>query len=128
MIFGVGVDLVHIARIERILQKEKDRFLDRICAENEIKTIKSLSENKQANALAKLFSAKEAVSKAFGTGIRDGINFKDIEVEKNKLGKPSIVLHGTTKDYFDTNIKGRINISLADEDDLAFAFVVISVD
>ncbi|MBN1783349.1 MAG: holo-ACP synthase [Alphaproteobacteria bacterium] len=126
MIYGIGTDLVEVTRISKILEKDKDSFLKRICTPSEIETIKGLNPQKQAAALAKLFAAKEAVSKAFGTGIRGDISFANIEIIRDTLGKPSVLLHDTTKTYFNKNIKGTIYLSLSDEADMALAFAVIS--
>ncbi|MBN2676371.1 MAG: holo-ACP synthase [Alphaproteobacteria bacterium] len=125
MIYGVGTDIVKIERIEKILQKEEDLFLKRICHLNEIESVKKVKKEKRAQKVAKFFGAKEAVSKAFGTGIRQGINFADIEIASDDLGKPFVILHGTTKEFFDQKIKGMIHLSLADENGTALAFVVV---
>ncbi|MHA1540559.1 MAG: holo-ACP synthase [Alphaproteobacteria bacterium] len=122
---GIGVDLVDISRISKILEKEKTAFINRICSENEKLELNELSGEKLVNKVSKMFAVKEAVSKAFGTGIRLGINFADIELQKDELGKPFVKLYGTTKNFFEKNIEGKIEVSLADEKNLTIAFVVI---
>lgn len=125
MIYGIGTDLVDIKRIASILEKDQDAFLKRVCAPAEIKTIQDLDVTKRAPAVAKLFAAKEAISKAFGTGIRGDISFANIEITRDTLGKPSVILHGNTKTYFDQHIKGDIHLSLSDDAGMALAFVTI---
>ena len=125
MIYGIGTDLVEVTRIKKILEKDSEAFLKRVCHPTEIVKLNELPKEKLANRVAKLFAGKEAVSKAFGTGIRDGINFIDIEISNNELGKPIVKLHGTTKQFFDEKIKGHIQLSLSDEKEYALAFVII---
>ncbi|MHA1550033.1 MAG: holo-ACP synthase [Alphaproteobacteria bacterium] len=127
MIYGIGTDLVEIARIEKILKKDSEAFLKRVCHENEIAKLKKLPKEKWANHVAKLFAGKEAISKAFGTGIRDGINFIDIEISNDELGKPIVNLHHTTKQFFDEKIKGHIQLSLSDEKEYALAFAIVQI-
>ena len=125
MIIGIGTDIIDIRRIENIIQKYGEKFKKRCFSINEIKR----SENKfnTANSYAKRYAAKEACSKALGTGLARGIFWKDIEVKNNKYGKPSIILHNnalnriikmTKKDY-------RIEVSLSDERNYAIANVII---
>ena len=125
MIIGIGTDIIDIRRIENTIQKYGEKFKKRCFSINEIKR----SENKfnTANSYAKRYAAKEACSKALGTGLARGIFWKDIEVKNNKYGKPSIILHNnalnriikmTNKDY-------RIEVSLSDEKNYAIANVII---
>lgn len=125
MIIGIGTDIIDIRRIENTIQKYGEKFKKRCFSINEIKK----SENKfnTANSYAKRYAAKEACSKALGTGLARGIFWKDIEVKNNKYGKPSIILHNnalnriikmTNKDY-------KIEVSLSDEKNYAIANVII---
>ena len=125
MIIGIGTDIIDIRRIENTIQKYGEKFKKRCFSINEIKR----SENKfnTANSYAKRYAAKEACSKALGTGLARGIFWKDIEVQNNNYGKPSIILHNnalnriikmTNKDY-------RIEVSLSDEKNYAIANVII---
>ena len=125
-LFGVGVDIVDNSRIKKMI-RNKD-FLNRVFSNHEI-----LSSNKIANKtsfFAKRFAAKEAFSKAIGTGISKGINFNEIIVHNIKSGKPYIKLLGKTKKIVNTifkNKKFNIFLSLSDDKPFAVATVVISI-
>ena len=126
-IFGLGSDIVDINRIKKAL-KNKD-FIKKIFSKNEIKIIKAKLKT-SINYCAKRFAAKEAFSKAIGTGISSGINFNEIAVLNNKSGKPYINLKGETKKKVKKIFKQKktkISLSLSDERDYAVAFVTISV-
>ena len=85
-IFGLGTDIVNIKRMNKALRKNKSSLKSRIFSKNEI--LYCEKKNNSASFYAKRYAAKEAFSKALGTGIRKGINFKDIEVLNNNFGKP----------------------------------------
>ena len=124
-IFGVGADIVKISRIKKSLKKEA--FVKRLFNKEEI--LKCSKIKNSANCFAKRFAAKEAFSKALGTGISKGINFNEIVVSNQKNGKPIIKLVNGTKKKVDKKLNKRkfsISISLADEDDYAVAFITIS--
>ena len=126
-IFGLGTDIVNIKRLERILKKKRNTFKSRVFSKNEI-----LYCDKKKNPFpfyAKRYAAKEALSKALGTGIRKGINFKDIEVSNNNFGKPYIKLRGSTANFLKKKIKAKkysIYLSLSDDIPWAQATVIIS--
>ena len=126
-IFGIGTDIVNIIRMNNLLKKRGSKFKNRVFTNKEI-----LYCNKRKNSssfFSKRFAAKEAFSKALGTGIRKGINFKNIEVFNDKLGKPSITLKGSTAIYLKKKIKTKkyfIYLSLSDDDPWAQATVIIS--
>jgi len=126
-IFGIGTDIVNIKRMEKSLKKNGKPFKDRIFSKNEISYCEK--KNKSISYYAKRFAAKEALSKALGTGIRKGINFKDIEVLNDIYGKPSIKLKGSTSKFLKKKIKTKkysIYLSLSDDDPWAQATVIIS--
>ena len=104
-IFGIGTDIVNIKRMEKSLKKNGKPFKNRIFSKHEI----SYCENKKNPFpyYAKRFAAKEALSKALGTGIRNEISFKDIHINNNKLGKPYIELRGKTADFLKNKIKKK---------------------
>ena len=128
MIIGIGSDLVDISRIDKTLKKFGTRFINRCFSKNEIK-LSEKSYNK-ASYYAKKFAAKEAFTKAFGTGISNGVYFKDIEIYNNKYGKPIIKLYGNVKKQYNLIEKNKndlsLNLSITDEKNLAHAFVIIS--
>ena len=93
MIYGIGVDLVKVARIERVLARYGDRFLARVFTEREIAYCRGKSW--AAAGFAMRFAAKEAFSKALGVGLRKGgIRWREVEVIPNPLGKPEIFVSG----------------------------------
>ena len=126
-IFGIGTDIVNIKRMEKSLKKNGSKFKNRIFSKKEIEYCEN-SKNSFA-FYAKRFAAKEALSKALGTGIRKGISFKNIEISNDKLGKPFINLNGSTADFLKKKIKTKkysIYLSLSDDEPWAQATVIIS--
>ena len=125
-IYGIGTDIVSIKRIKSSLKNKN--FIERIYNYQEV--LKCKKAVNQHNCYAKRFAAKEAFSKALGTGISNGINFNEIIVLNNKSGKPYINLKGETKKKIIKMFKQKktkISLSLSDERDYAVAFVTISV-
>ena len=126
-IFGIGTDIVNIKRIEKSIKLNGNKFKNKIFSKNEI-----LYCEKKKNPFpfyAKRFAAKEALSKALGTGIRKGINFKNIEIFNDNLGKPYISLNGGAEDFLKKKIKSKkysIYLSLSDDIPWAQATVIIS--
>ena len=130
MILGIGIDLVDIFRINKILDKYPSQFAKRVLGKKEFDTYEKIlfsglrSKEKANRFIAKRFAAKEAVSKAFGTGLRGQVSFKAIEVLNDKLGKPYVVLSPlkdkTTLPYFK-----KIHISLTDENNFAQAIAIL---
>tara|TARA_Y100000590_G_scaffold443253_1_gene572426 strand:+ start:995 stop:1387 length:393 start_codon:yes stop_codon:yes gene_type:complete len=126
-IFGIGTDIVNIKRMEKSLKKNGKTFKDKIFSKREI--VYCDKKNNPYPFYAKRFAAKEALSKALGTGIRKGINFRDIEVLNDNYGKPSIRLKGSTGDFLKKKIKTKkyyIYLSLSDDVPWAQATVIIS--
>tara|TARA_Y100001958_G_C21158397_1_gene492865 strand:- start:11 stop:394 length:384 start_codon:yes stop_codon:yes gene_type:complete len=124
-IFGIGTDIIKISRIKRSIKNKV--FLSRVFNEKEIIRCKKLRNS--SNCYAKRFAAKEAFSKALGTGISSGINLNEIIILNNKNGKPYIKLNNKTKSIIDKKFKKKIykiSLSLSDENDYAVAFVTIS--
>ena len=125
-IYGIGTDIVSIKRI-RLSIKNKD-FIKRIFNKKEVLRCNKVIN--YYNCYAKRFAAKEAFSKALGTGITKGVNFNEIIVLNKKSGKPFINLKGVTKKKIEKIFKQKkvkIFLSLSDEKDYAVAFVTISV-
>ena len=124
-IIGNGVDIVENNRIKILIKNIN--FINRIFTINEINQSKKLKN--KINYYAKRFAAKEAFSKALGTGIRKGINFKDIEIFNDNFGKPSIKLKGSTAKFLKKKIKNKkysIYLSLSDDLPWAQATVIVS--
>tara|TARA_B110000003_G_C16285426_1_gene392694 strand:+ start:164 stop:547 length:384 start_codon:yes stop_codon:yes gene_type:complete len=125
-IYGIGTDIVSVDRIKK--SSKKKNFLNRIFSKKEILKCKSMA--RPYNCYAKRFAAKEAFSKALGTGIANGINFNEIIILNEKSGKPYIVLSGQTKRILKSkfkNKKSKILLSISDEKKYAIAFVIISL-
>ena len=119
-----GIDLLKADRIEKIYLNYGESFLKKIFSEKEISQIKE-KEKKIKYKLASKFSAKEAASKAIGTGFSDGVKFKDIEILNLKSGKPIINLYGTAKKKAKKIISS--SVSLSDEDGFVIAVVTFLV-
>ena len=125
-IYGIGTDIANINRIKKSLKNKN--FINRLFNKNEVK--KCNNQINKANCYAKRFAAKEAFSKALGTGISKGINFNEIVVLNEKSGKPYIKLINKTKKIVERKLKKKIykiSLSIADEKDYAVAFVTISI-
>ena len=125
-IFGIGTDIIQVDRIKKNLKKKG--FINRIFSKKEITKCKKISNS--SNCFAKRFAAKEAFSKALGTGISRGINFNEILILNKKSGKPYISLIGQTKKIFSSKVKNKktkIALSVSDEKKYAVAFVTISI-
>ena len=126
-IFGIGTDIVNIKRMEKSLRRNGDAFKKRIFSKNEI--IYCERRKNPYAFYAKRFAAKEALSKALGTGIRRDIKFKNIEIRNDSYGKPSIRLKGAVDNYLKKKIKSNkynIHLSLSDDKPWAQATVIIS--
>ena len=125
-IFGIGTDIVSVDRIKNSLKKKN--FINRVFNKKEILKCKKI--NNSINCYAKRFAAKEAFSKALGTGISNGINFNEIIILNKKTGKPYISIIGQTKKTLKKKFKNKnskISLSLSDEKKYAVAFVTISL-
>ena len=96
-VLGIGVDLVECARIQRSIDRFGDRFLHRIFTDGEIEY--SMSMKFPARHLAARFAAKEAVSKAFGTGIGKAMGWRNIDIQKRESGEPFLVFSGTAEAF-----------------------------
>ena len=122
-VIGIGTDIVKVPRIKRLIKKRGNKFAQRILHQNELLIFNQ--HKSAANYLAKRFAAKEALSKALGTGIAKGISFDEIEVINNEDGKPLLILHGAALDI--SNQLGVENtfISLSDEKKYAIAYVIL---
>jgi holo-[acyl-carrier protein] synthase len=123
MIVGIGTDLVHIPRMQALLDKHGDKIANRILSELEFKEFKL--QLKPAAFLAKRFAAKEAVAKAMGTGFRDGLSLRHISVRKNKLGKPELYYEQAASEFLESHHIGQSFLSLSDDHEYAMAYVVL---
>ncbi len=128
MIIGIGSDLIDIRRIEASLERFGQRFVQRLFTEVEQK--KSEGRQNRAASYAKRFAAKEACSKALGTGFRKSVYWRDLGVENQRSGKPTMVLTGGAaerlKSLVPAGMKAQIDLSITDDFPLAQAIVIIS--
>jgi holo-[acyl-carrier protein] synthase len=132
MIIGIGSDLIDIRRVAKVIERHGDRFLHRIFTDAErAKAERRASNEKMVVATyAKRFAAKEACSKALGTGIRCGVWWRDMGVVNLPSGQPSMTLTGGALKRLETlapaGMEARIDLSMTDDWPLAQAFVIIS--
>ena len=122
MIFGIGTDIIEVARIERQLTNSY-ALRDKLFTEREQAYANDKASMYQHYAAR--FAAKEAFFKALGTGYRFGMAFREIEVINDELGKPVIHVYGKTKDYIDKQGIKHIHLSISHVKEMANAFVVL---
>ncbi len=123
MIFGIGTDIVEVARIEASIAQFGDDFAKRILAESEYTSYQE--SHIKPRFLAKRFAAKEAFSKALGTGLRTPATFQNIAVSHDDLGKPILLLNPELQRFLNSKNITKTHISISDEKNLAVAFVVL---
>lgn len=127
MIVGLGNDIVNIKRIEASLQKFGLHFMNKIFTQEEIQLLQQMpSEAKRAASAAKIFAAKEACSKALGTGFRYGLEWKDISLSHDKHGRPLLCLSGKGLEFMH-KIGGK-NLWLTLSDDAPWASAVVIIE
>ena len=127
MIIGTGTDLANIDRIKKVLIRHGDRFRDRVFTN--IEQAKARRRNDEASTLAKRWAAKEACSKALGTGLRMGISWKDMAVTNIDTGQPVMTLTGWAKKRLEELTPvghfSTLHVSLTDDHPWAHAIVII---
>ena len=127
MIFGIGTDICDIRRIRASLERNGERFARRILTDGELATWRMRSArwpDRGVSYLATRFSAKEAFSKAIGTGMRMPMTWRSCEITKAASGKPEIVLHGALKKWFEAH-QLTAHVTVTDETYYAASFVVV---
>ncbi len=128
MIVGLGTDIVNIDRIEKLLERNQDQFIDRVCTDEEKKYLLQSGANLKSK-LAKIWAIKEAAVKALGTGFIQGISFQDVELMHDKLGKPEIEFRGKAKEILLNKISNtQVNIIVSLSDDKPFAQAVVIIE
>jgi holo-[acyl-carrier protein] synthase len=134
MIIGIGSDLIDIRRVAKVIERHGERFLDRIFTDSERARAQRRANNEKmlVATYAKRFAAKEACSKALGTGIRQGVWWRDMGVVNLPGGRPTMLLTGGAKARLDAltppGHEARIDLTITDDWPLAQAFVIISAD
>jgi holo-[acyl-carrier protein] synthase len=128
VIIGLGSDIIDIRRIESTISRFGDRFLKRVFTD--VERQKSDRRQQRAASYAKRFAAKEACSKALGTGLRRGVFWRDMGVENLATGRPTIILTGGAAMQLDritpAGYAARIDVTLTDDFPQAQAIVIIS--
>jgi len=123
MIFGIGTDIVRVARIAQDLTRHGDKFAERILTDGEMEEYRR--SHARARFLARRFAAKEAAAKAMGTGFRDGLSLRHIGVGHDALGKPCLEFSDKALEFVRQKGITTVHVSLADEEDNAVAFVTL---
>jgi holo-[acyl-carrier protein] synthase len=123
MIVGIGIDLAEVARIQRVFEKFGERFVERVLLPEEASYC--LSHRRPAPFLAGRFAAKEAVSKALGTGIGERLGWHDIEVRRKESGEPYVILHGKGELLLAEKKANVVHLSITHTEVSAAAFVIL---
>ncbi|HEX9975428.1 MAG TPA: holo-ACP synthase, partial [bacterium] len=126
LIFGIGIDIIEVARIQKQIDTESNSFVKKIFTEKEIEYCETKIKNKAQNYAVR-FAAKEAFFKALGTGWRDGFLWKDVEIDNDELGKPNILLSGKSKLFIQKNNILKIHVSLSHIKEIAVAVVILEM-
>lgn len=121
---GIGTDLLDQSRIARIVEKQGERFAKRILTTQELAVW--VSRDYSVNYLAKRFAAKEAISKALGTGIAQGIGFQQMVITADDAGKPVVTLSGQALIRAKKLGGDQVLLSLSDEGEMILAFAILS--
>ena len=122
-IIGIGSDIVKVSRIEKLTERYDKRFLERIFTAAE--TSYALAKARPALHFAARFAAKEAFVKALGSGLRQGINWFDIEVINDDLGRPQLKLHDNARQAAIKLNNPNLWLTLTHEQEFALAFVIL---
>jgi holo-[acyl-carrier protein] synthase len=122
-IVGLGTDIAEIERVEKALARSGEPFAKRILTEAEWSRFSEIKQ--QGRFLAKRFAAKEAASKALGTGIAAGVTFQDFEVTNDEFGKPLLSLSGQAQNIAQQQQVASIHLSISDERHYAVATVIL---
>lgn len=121
-IVGIGTDIVEIERVEKALSRSGDAFAERILSQSEFERYQGLKQ--KGRFLAKRFAAKEAASKALGTGIAHGVTFHDFTISNDDNGKPILTLSGKALVLSQQSSVSHIHLTISDERHYAVATVI----
>ena len=123
MILGIGIDIIEVARIAASLEKFGHRFGNRILSPDEIAYC--LAHRHPAPFVAARFAAKEAISKAFGTGIGVQLGWQDMEISHRESGEPFVILHGKGKSLFESRRGKNLFVSISHKEHYAAVVAVL---
>ncbi len=122
MVFGIGIDIIEIARIRKAILRYGDRFRNRIFTKSEIDFCEKKNSEGKIQSYAARFTAKEAFSKALGTGLRGKISWQEIEVIDDERNRPWIIVKGKAKEYLGNR---NCHLSISHTDSYACAVCII---
>lgn len=123
MVRGIGTDIVDIKRMVKVLERQGDKFVQRVLTTGEQQQFARL--NNSPAFLAKRFAAKEAVAKALGTGIGHGVSFQDINISNNDRGAPVVELSAGAAEVMHNSGGSQVLLSIADEAEYALAYAIL---
>jgi holo-[acyl-carrier protein] synthase len=126
MIIGIGVDIVQIKRVREVLDRNGDAFLRRVLTEREWEQLRQ-RRSRIAETVAGRFSAKEACSKALGTGIGEALSFHDMEILSDELGRPHLSLSQGALQRFRLPNNVNVQLSISHTDTEAISYVIVEV-
>ncbi len=122
-VFGVGTDIVSKQRIGEVLEQNRQRFIDRILTETELKEVPQ-DEAALISFISKRWAAKEAISKAFATGIGNQLSFQDLQIAHLDTGAPIVILSEKAQSLAAGKGFSSIMLSISDEKNYAVAFAI----
>jgi len=126
MVFGIGVDIIEIERIQKQIAEHEDRFVGMVFTSGEISyCLRMKSAKGQARCFAGRFAVKEAALKALGIGLRNGMQWKDIEVMNDALGKPALVFHHHARKSLENHRITSSHVTLSHNQNTAVAVVIL---
>ena len=123
MIYGIGTDMVAVARMAGLLERHGERAAQRILAVEELSEFKTKAD--QPRLLAKRFAAKEALAKAAGTGLREPVSLGNIHITHTELGQPELAFAPPLQHWLTARGIVRAHLSISDESDYVIAFVIL---
>lgn len=123
MIYGTGIDIVNVKRMEKVIKRWGDRFIDRVFTSGEVKICSSRAF--PPSAFSMRFAAKEAFSKAIGSGMKNGTRWRDIEVFHYPGGRPGLRLHGRSQDLCEREMITGFHVSMSDDGEYGIAMVIL---
>jgi holo-[acyl-carrier protein] synthase len=123
MIVGTGIDIVEVPRIGQSIERFGERFLNRIFTAAEIRYCQTKAN--KVERFAARFAAKEAAMKAIGTGMRDGVRWRDFEVGREPGGRPTMNFHGKAAQYASALRMRRAHLSVSHTEEHAVAYVIL---
>ena len=127
MLYGIGVDIVEVERIRSSCEQYGEAFLNRLFTEAEQEYCESQGGKRELSYAAR-FAAKEAVSKAFGTGIGGTMGWRELEVKRTKEGKPTVILHGKAREFAEELRVKEVLLSLSHSEHYAVANAIVILE